>query len=338
MEGMQRRIWGSVLAVLCALVAGVACGDREPPGPTGPVTYGDPDAPPTTVPTADPGDVAAAAPTTAAGREGAQPGSPTTIARRPGTGSADGGPPTSTSSSGGRSLGTGGEDGPPPTVTADPGADGSLGPPGAFARTILRPRPATVVVVECFHQRGAEPQRSSIDFATATLRNVTGKTVDVRDSLPLAGSGEDWTADEIRALADRSSRVTQGGAYAVLRVLFLGGTFEGSDSILGVAVRGDTLALFSDSIDGATTPVLSGAAIEEAVLVHELGHLLGLVDLARNTGRADPEHPGHSRNPASVMYWAVESDLIGQVLTGPPPREFDEADLADLRALRDGAE
>jgi hypothetical protein len=37
------------------------------------------------------------------------------------------------------------------------------------------------------------------------------------------------------------------------------------------------------------------------------------------------------------MYWAVESSLVGQVLNGPPPREFDAADLADLDALRNGA-
>ena len=37
------------------------------------------------------------------------------------------------------------------------------------------------------------------------------------------------------------------------------------------------------------------------------------------------------------MYWAVESDLISQVLTGQLPVEFDAADLADLARIHNGA-
>ena len=68
--------------------------------------------------------------------------------------------------------------------------------------------------------------------------------------------------------------------------------------------------------------------------MHEVGHLLGLVDLVLDTGRADPEHPGHSSNRSSVMYWAVESTLITDVLAGGPPRDFDADDLRDLAAIR----
>jgi hypothetical protein len=107
--------------------------------------------------------------------------------------------------------------------------------------------------------------------------------------------------------------------------------------VLGVTVRADTTAVFPDRIASATSPLVTRHRLEQAVDTHELGHVLGLVDLARDTGRADRDHPGHSTNTRSVMYWAVESSLIGQVLTGPPPRDFDAADLADLEALRNGA-
>lgn len=229
---------------------------------------------------------------------------------------------------------------PPPgsgDVEPTPADDGRLGPPGAYARTLLRPQPATMIVIERFHQRDAAPSPAALAYATDALRSVTTKPVDVRPAVELAGGARSWTADELRRTADAAGRVTAGGTTAVLRLLFVHGTFEGQDTVLGVAVRGDVVAIFSDAIDGARTPVLAGDTIEEAVLVHELGHVLGLVDLARDTGRADPEHPGHSRSSRSVMYWAVESSLIGQVLTGPPPREFDAQDRADLEALRQGA-
>jgi hypothetical protein len=36
------------------------------------------------------------------------------------------------------------------------------------------------------------------------------------------------------------------------------------------------------------------------------------------------------------MYWAVESSLVGDLLTGGPPQDFDAADLADLATIRGG--
>jgi hypothetical protein len=269
----------------------------------------------------------AAAPSPSSSAAGRGPASPTTART---TASTRGATPT-TADATEPAPGSAAE---PPT----PADDGSKGPPGAFARTLLRPQPATAVVLERQQQSGAAPAATSLAFARDTLQRVTRKTVAVPSALALPGGGDHaWTADELRSLADRSARTPQGGGTAVVRLLFVHGTFEGSDDVLGVTVRGDVVAIFTDAVAGATTPVLSGDTIEEAVLVHELGHVLGLVDLARDTGRADGDHPGHSTNTRSVMYWAVESSLIGQVLTGPPPRDFDAADLADLEALRNGA-
>jgi hypothetical protein len=206
------------------------------------------------------------------------------------------------------------------------------GPPGSFAPGILAPAASSEVVVEIRTQSGAGPRQASIDHLTSILRNVTGKTVTVAQGPAVSGGAKSWSADDLRATADAGA--AQGNGRAVIHLLFVHGSFGSDDSVLGVAVRGDAAAIFIDQVNGASTPLVGSGGIETAAVTHEVGHLMGLVDLFLHTGRQDPDHPGHSTNSDSVMYWAVESNLVADVLLGGPPTNFDSADLADLRAIR----
>ena len=69
------------------------------------------------------------------------------------------------------------------------------------------------------------------------------------------------------------------------------GVYE-EDSVLGVAVDASTVALFSDTIEEADGPFgrPSVEDVENSVLVHEVGHLLGLVNLVYQS-------PNRSRRP-----------------------------------------
>ena len=331
---MRRRPLAALALAAALVVAGAACGtdDGGVGDPSGSAGRG-------AGAGASTSSSPAAPPTSAGGGGGGGGGGeagPATTAPRP---RAAGGGATTTAPAGQDDAGVPATAPAPGSGDVQPSAvdDGSLGPPGAFARTLLRARPATAVVIERAAQAGASLDERAVDRSAGVVAEVTGKPVDVRAVVGLGTDDRDWTADEVRRAADGAATVPQGSGRAVLRLLVLRGTFEGSADVLGVAVRGDVLAVFTDNVAGAATPLVGRAAIADAVLLHELGHLLGLVDLARDTGRADPEHPGHSRNASSVMYWAVESSLVGQVLNGPPPRDLDAEDLADLRALRDGA-
>jgi hypothetical protein len=213
---------------------------------------------------------------------------------------------------------------------------------GAFARTLLRPQPATRIVVELLVQPGADPRQGSLDHLQQVLTEETRKPVAFAERVALPAGDGTATASEIRAWSDTYGRARQGTDQAVLRVLFLTGEYSDAQdakagSVLGVAVRGDTMAVFKEKVRRAATAIVPASIIEDAVVTHELGHLLGLVDLVVDTGRDDPEHPGHSRNRDSVMFAAVEGDEVAQVLGGPPSRDFDGADKQDLAALRNGA-
>lgn len=225
------------------------------------------------------------------------------------------------------------------TMSPSPNApdSGAKGGVGAFARTLLRPQPATSIVVEVLVQQGAEPRQSALDHLASTLREVSGKAVSLAGPVAVPVNGDRTSAQQIRELSDRYSRTPHTGSQAVIRLLYLTGEFADEENVIGVAVRGDTAAVFKDAVRAAGSPFAGSAIIEEAVVVHEVGHILGLVDIALDTGRADPEYPGHSRNRGSVMYWAVESRLVAQALGGPPSRTFDADDRTDLTRLRSGA-
>lgn len=205
---------------------------------------------------------------------------------------------------------------------------------GAFAAFYLRPEESASIVVDVHSQTGAEPRSATLEHLRSVLGEVSGKPVSV--ALGSAdGGGRRWSSADIRALADSLSP-DQTRDRAVLTVLYLRGEFEERAEVVGIAVRSDVVAVFGDKVAEAAGVLGNPAAVEDAVSMHELGHVLGLVDLVLDTGREDPEHPGHSPNRGSVMYYAVESTLIGTIFEGGPPRDFDSADRDDLARIRNG--
>lgn len=214
-------------------------------------------------------------------------------------------------------------------------AGAATGPVGAFAGVLLAPGQASNIVLDVLVQPGVSADADVINTLRQILAASSAKPVTVSGPRPLNSSTTTYDSDAVRRLADAQGKA-QGAATAVVHLLYLKGAYS-DDSVLGVTVRADTTAVFPDQITGATSPLVSRRRLEQAVDTHELGHVLGLVDLYLNDGRDDPDHPGHSTNPRSVMYWAVESDLVSQALGGPPPVDFDAADQSDLRKIHGGA-
>jgi hypothetical protein len=169
---------------------------------------------------------------------------------------------------------------------------------------------------------------------------VTGKPVTTSPPVTVGGGTSDWSAAALSALVDGDGTENRAGATtAVLHLLFVHGSFQSNTSVLAVAFRGDSFAVFPDQMSGGLS--LDPDRIATSVYIHETGHLLGLVDEALDDHRADPDDPSHcgchSPDRNSVMYWAIDTTAIGQVLNGQPPTDFDVADFSDLARLRAGA-
>lgn len=310
-QGVRRAI--ALLAALASLTA--ACGDTAggvgAPGPDATTTMVDP----------VPGD--AASPSATGGTE---PADPETAGPGPTVVPGSAGPGATPGPAEGRATTV------PPSSPASAAAH--EGPPGSFAGVVLQPQPARDLFLEVLVQAGARPSAGAVDKLSGELTRASGKPASTVGGV-VEGDRRSWSAADIRAAADASAGMPQGGTGAVVRLLYLRGTSSDAEGALGVAVRGDVAAIFTDEVRSAATPLIGSDAIERAVALHEVGHLLGLVDLFLATGRGDPEHPGHSSSRDSVMYWSVETGLFAD-LAGDLPQDFDAADLADLAAIRGG--
>lgn len=142
-----------------------------------------------------------------------------------------------------------------------------------------------------------------------------------------------YTERDLRTITAAARAVHSGADEAAIYVLVLEGRYE-NERVTGVAYQATAFAVFPDQIGGAVLG-LQREAFERAVVVHELGHLFGLVDLTGHGDfHEDPQHPGHAVSEDSVMYWAVEDISIANLFRGGPPTEFNAADREEMARIR----
>ena len=220
--------------------------------------------------------------------------------------------------------------------------DELFGIPGGLTLACLQSSKFTNMMIEIDYTEGYEPQSQTLSTLKSRIESVCDKPggVTIKTTQTDFDHGDSWSADDVREIG-RDTRETQPQDGSTLRwhLLFPNGSYE-SNGVLGVAVDASTAAIFLDDVRDAEPwhgrPPAD--AIEKAVTVHEVGHLLGLVNLVYTSPAAheDSEHPGHSNNDESVMYWAIESGDLSSFVSNDVPDDFDSDDRADLAAIAAG--
>jgi hypothetical protein len=220
------------------------------------------------------------------------------------------------------------------TAGADPIAEAAHSGDGEFAGMLLASAsPAKKIIYEVMTQEGLDLKAASLTHVTGEIKKYSGKPVQIEHT-SIPGGPSTWDSATVHRYADQYTRFKSGGDTAVMHALVLHGNFPGA---AGVATRGDVMSVYPDSYKSGSVAI-SGDTVEDIVVMHETGHLLGLVDLFLNTGRGDTKEdpaPGghHSPNHRSVMYYTVDQISVSSIFQGGPPREYDANDTADLQAI-----
>ncbi|MBD43092.1 MAG: hypothetical protein CMB09_03200 [Euryarchaeota archaeon] len=217
------------------------------------------------------------------------------------------------------------------------------GIPGGLTLACLSDDKYTSMVVEIDYEAGYMPEQSSTDLLKTRLEQVCDKPQGIEIFLTETNFEHEgqWSASDVREKGwNEKSNNPQSDSTLYWQAIFPSGQYA-NDGVLGVAVDASTIAIFGEAVDDAEGPIFnrpSAEEIENSVLVHEFGHLLGLVNLVYQSpvDHEDEEHKGHSSNEDSVMYWAIESANIGNIITGELPDDFDSDDLNDLAGMLSG--
>lgn len=207
---------------------------------------------------------------------------------------------------------------------------------------------ASSIIVEVDAVAGMEPDAAALDLLRSTLAQVTGKAVAITGPSAIPAQGGDYDLGDLLRIHRESAFFGSGGFLegdrAVLHVLYLDGRSEGDDAehrTLGrTLMEHGVVAVFRTSYSSAHRIVDdqwvdATAEMDQHVLLHEVGHALGLVGngIPQVRDHADPDAPGHSRYPESVLYHHPPM-TPKQLVTGPVSVTFDVDDLADLAAYR----
>lgn len=209
------------------------------------------------------------------------------------------------------------------------------------ARNFLEAKDYKKLTVELQYITGHAPTAQSVEnlraFLSDRLNKPEGITiVQTAISSPRKSS---YTINDIMEIESASRTHRTQGDHLTAYFLFLDGDYAGNpgnSKVLGVAYGGTSMAIFEKTVKeysgGIAEPPVT--TLESTVILHEFGHILGLVNngTPMATAHQDEPHGKHCSNEDCLMYYTAETtDIIGNLLGGNVPT-LDSRCIEDLRA------
>lgn len=243
--------------------------------------------------------------------------------------------------------------------------------PGTNAKELLTPDHFRSLQVEVQAVQGQQPSQEAINALYDFLKKYAKKPAGIQilpvetipvPAHPAAQSG--YTLQDVHQIEDANRKHYTKRGTLVLYVLFLDWNSNddaGNDKMLGQAYSNSSVVIYKGTLKGLTpatspttpptpntsldpsplqqllpAPQLNPWVMEATAVMHEFGHLLGLVNLdEKASAHEDPNHRRHCKNPQCLMYYAAESSAALSQMGGQtlPTLDADcEQDLKNLSA------
>lgn len=217
-------------------------------------------------------------------------------------------------------------------------------------------QPGSTVLVQIDHAPGRAPSTLALEGLSLIMKEVGTRPIfSIRQTIePTDGN---YSSEDIlrlhRNLYSGSPTTWSLGNQTVLHVLYLDGSTPPREE--GQVIRGlallragyPAMAIFADEMSttslyraSLSLPGQSNATFERSIVIHEYGHMLGLVGCGTPQvhPHSDPASECHSAHLESVMYPSIHSaeDPLTWALDDEmqPVWRFDDDDWADIRAYQ----
>ncbi|TAL44422.1 MAG: hypothetical protein EPN92_08800 [Chitinophagaceae bacterium] len=208
---------------------------------------------------------------------------------------------------------------------------------GASAHDLLSSIKYKSLKIEIQYMTGYAPDDAAVNhlqnFLSNTLNKPSGITIVTKEIQPSSSASLD--IDQVKQIENNNRTAFTTGDQIAVYVLYTNGNYT-DDAVLGVAYRNTSVVLMGKKIHDNSGGIgqASRTKLEATVMEHELGHLLGLVDLGSTmqTNHKDAAHGNHCNNSSCLMYYSSETtDILGFLITGNIPSN-DANCVADLQA------
>lgn len=212
---------------------------------------------------------------------------------------------------------------------------------GSSANHFLSAAKYNAVVVEVLYVAGFQPNVQTLSnlkqFMEVRLNKPAGITIIERQIASPGNSPYDNT--EIGQIESNNRTKYNNGNVLALYIFFADGNATGDTNTtftLGRAYRNTSFVVFENSIRSLSDAIgePNRVDLETTVVTHELGHLLGLVNLGSTmqTEHLDEAHDKHCDNQNCLMYWEAEGNGVMQMMLSGNIPALDANCLNDLRA------
>jgi hypothetical protein len=205
---------------------------------------------------------------------------------------------------------------------------------GSSARDLLTSTKYPILNIDIQYAPGMKPQDQSVtnlvNFLNTYLNKPGGINV-TQTQVPSLGAAT-VSLDNIVSYENKNRIVYTSGNSIAVWILFADADYS-TANVGGISFWNTSMTIFEKTIQARTGGIgqASRVKVESGTLLHEMSHLLGLVNLGTPMVKPheDPSHTSHCSNTSCLMYYATQTS--GLMNTNALPA-LDADCVNDLRA------